>query len=106
MLLITLRVYATGGMLMTIGDLNGVSKSTVSKVVARVTHNLALLKDQFIEFPQSREELCKAKQAFFGIAKFPKVVAAIDCTHIKIISPGGNSAEIYRISLSIPLLVC
>lgn len=43
MFLITLRVYATGGMLRTIGDVYGVSTSTVSKVVAVVTYNLARL---------------------------------------------------------------
>lgn len=64
--------------LMTIGDLNGVSKSTISSVVGRVSHHIAMLKDHFIVFPQD----------FFQIAKFPKVIATRDCTHIKILSPG------------------
>ncbi|PSN30960.1 putative nuclease HARBI1 [Blattella germanica] len=30
------------------------------------------------------------------IAKFPKVIGAIDCTHIRLQSPGGNTAEQYH----------
>lgn len=33
---------------------------------------------------------------FFKIAKFPKVLGAIDCTHVRIVSPGGDDVEIYR----------
>lgn len=95
MLLITLRLYATGGMLMTIGDLNGVSKSTISKVVTRVSHYIALLRDHFIKFPKSQQEIYQSKQEFYNIAKFPKVIAAIDCTHVKIISPGKPIYVIY-----------
>lgn len=88
MFLITLRVYATGGMLRTIGDVYGVSTSTVSKVVAVVTYNLARLGKKFITFPNTPGELLKCKQDFYDIAKFPQVVAALDCTHVKIVSPG------------------
>lgn len=35
-------------------------------------------------------------QEFYNIARFPKFIEALDCTHVKIISPGGNNAEIYR----------
>ena len=37
-LLITLGAYAIGGILMTLGDGNGVSISSVSKAVGNVTH--------------------------------------------------------------------
>lgn len=88
MFLITLRVYATGGMLRTIGDVYGVSTSTVSKVVGVVTYYIARLGKRFITFPNTPEELLKTKQEFYDIAKFPQVVAALDCTHVRIISPG------------------
>lgn len=64
---------------MTIGDINGVSKSLVSEVVARVTHNIALLKDRFIEFPQGEDQILQAMKDFYDIA--PNVIAANDCTH-------------------------
>ncbi|KAJ3663949.1 hypothetical protein Zmor_008162 [Zophobas morio] len=36
------------------------------------------------------------QQGFYQLARFPQVVGALDCTHIKIKSPGGENAEIYR----------
>lgn len=96
MLLIALRFYATGGMLMTIGDLNGVVKSTVSKIVTKVSHSIALLRETFIYMPKSKTDIQQSAQNFYKIAKFPNVVAAIDCTHVKIISPGGDTAELFR----------
>lgn len=36
------------------------------------------------------------RQKFYNIAKFPRCVGAIDCTHVKIISPGRLDGEIYR----------
>lgn len=38
----------------------------------------------------------KAAEKFYGIASFPRVIGAIDCTLVKIDSPGGDDAEIYR----------
>ncbi|KAG0444205.1 hypothetical protein HPB47_014053 [Ixodes persulcatus] len=33
---------------------------------------------------------------FFEMARFPGVTACIDCTHVRINSPGGDDAEVYR----------
>lgn len=33
---------------------------------------------------------------FYELANFPAVLGAIDCTHIAIQSPGGDTAELYR----------
>ena len=33
---------------------------------------------------------------FFDFARFPGVLGAIDCTHIAVQSPGGNTPELYR----------
>lgn len=35
-------------------------------------------------------------EAFYRIAAFPRVIGALDCTHVKIQSPGGEHAELYR----------
>lgn len=40
--------------------------------------------------PQSRAEIQEVQAGFYKIAKFPKVIGAIDCTHIKIQSPGKH----------------
>lgn len=36
------------------------------------------------------------RQKFYEIAHFPGVIGCIDCTHIKIRSPGGATSEVYR----------
>lgn len=88
MFLLTLRFYATGGMMMSIGDMTGVSVSTVSKVVTLVSHHIALMKDHFIHMPENEEEIVSTRNKFFSVAKFPRVIGALDCTHVKIQSPG------------------
>ncbi|CAH0731376.1 unnamed protein product, partial [Brenthis ino] len=47
----------------------------------------------FIQLPRGSEEIRKTQEEFYKIARFPRVISAIDCTHIKIQSPGGNIAE-------------
>lgn len=94
--LLTLRFYATGSMLIVCGDFIGIHKSTASRIVKLVSHTIALLREQFVNFPNNENDIKKLKQDFFNIAKFPMVVGALDCTHVKIKSPGGDNAEAYR----------
>ncbi|KAH7961883.1 hypothetical protein HPB52_013099 [Rhipicephalus sanguineus] len=35
-------------------------------------------------------------EEFYRIANFPGVTGCIDCTHVKIKSPGGDDAEVFR----------
>ncbi|XP_036319854.1 putative nuclease HARBI1 [Rhagoletis pomonella] len=46
--------------------------------------------------PKNSAELEIVNRSFHRIANFPKVVGCIDCTHVKIQSPGGVNAEIFR----------
>ncbi|XP_023931601.1 putative nuclease HARBI1 [Lingula anatina] len=94
-LLLTLRFYATGTFQMACGDLCDISQSSASRIIKRVSEGIASLKPQFIRFPEG-QELQNMKLGFWRIAGFPGVVGAIDCTHIKIPSPGGVDAELYR----------
>ena len=92
-ILLTLRFYACGNFLITVGDFCVVSISAASRAVKEVSTAIASLSKAFIKFPQdTRNTVAK----FYNIAKFPKVVGAIDCTHVRIQSPGGDDAEIYR----------
>lgn len=91
-LLIVLQFYALG----TVGDFSGVCKATVSVIIQRVSFAIASLRKDFIKMPQSDEELSTASYAFYDIAKFPRSIGAIDCTHVKIQSPGGDNAEHLR----------
>lgn len=42
------------------------------------------------------EEINTVIENFHKIGSFPKVIGAIDCTHVPIASPGGNKAEYFR----------
>lgn len=87
-LLITLRLYATNGFLITMGDYGGMDKSTVSRIIVRVSKAIASLAHIYIKLPQTQEEISQAQRNFYNIAAFPRIIGAIDCTHIKIQSPG------------------
>ncbi|ENN80826.1 hypothetical protein YQE_02759, partial [Dendroctonus ponderosae] len=41
-------------------------------------------------------QIINTQYRFSQIASFPRVIGCIDCTHIRIISPGGNDAEVFR----------
>lgn len=87
-LLSTLRFYATGSNQLTIGDYAGFSKSTAHRIVHRVSCAIASLRPQFIKFPETIEEINSTQGDFHKIARFPRVIGAMDCTHVKIQSPG------------------
>lgn len=96
MVLGTLRYLATGSILQVIGDVNGFDKSTASRVIAKVIRAIAQLHQQFIKMPDTPVEQERVKIEFYRIARFPNCIGSIDCTHIKIQSPGGDNAEIFR----------
>ncbi|XP_023312753.1 putative nuclease HARBI1 [Anoplophora glabripennis] len=94
-LLIALRFYATGSFQTVMGDVHGISKATVCRCVKKVSEAIASLRESYIEFPQN-EELGTVAKKFFELGRFPGVIGALDCTHIPILSPGGNMGEIFR----------
>lgn len=83
-LLIALRFYAKGGFHSETCDLHGVSRSSVSRIVKRVSDAIINNLWNKIEFP---DELITVKEGFHAIANFPNVVGAIDGTLIPIIAP-------------------
>jgi nuclease HARBI1 len=99
-LLMTLRFYALGSMLIAVGDFIGVHKSTACRIVYRVTDAIARLAPDYIMFPNTEEEIAKTHIGFFRIARFPRVIGAIDCTHIKIQSPGKIINTIANINIT------
>ncbi|XP_028039897.1 putative nuclease HARBI1 isoform X2 [Bombyx mandarina] len=86
-LLCTLRYFATGNFLLTVGDLCGISVATSSRIIKRVANAIVTLRKEFIRFPNSQEEISTVKGQFYKIARFPNVLGCIDCTHVKIQSP-------------------
>ena len=95
-LLLTLRFFATGSILLVVGDFVGVSKASASIIVDQVSTAIAGLGQHYIKMPTILEEQRAVQENFYRIARFPCVLGAIDCTHVKIQSPGGNNAEHYR----------
>ncbi|XP_040075008.3 uncharacterized protein LOC115324640 [Ixodes scapularis] len=95
-LLVTLRFYGAGTFQVVTGDLVNVSKPTVCRAVGVVTQLIArhLFRD-LVHFP-SAAEFNTVMMDFFALAKFPAVTGCIDCTHVRIKSPGGDDAEVFR----------
>lgn len=50
----------------------------------------------FINVSNNENEQVLIQQGFYNIARFPRVLLAIDCTHVRIQSPGRNQAEQFR----------
>lgn len=95
-LLTCLRVYSTGGHLDAIADFMVMDLSTVSRILVRVSEAVAEMYNDYISPPRNDDDTRKTQQDFFDIASFPRVIGTIDSTHIRIQSPGGDDAEIYR----------
>nr|CAI5843087.1 unnamed protein product [Callosobruchus analis] len=95
-LLLTLRFYATGSMLRSVADFTGVSIASACRIIKKVSGSIAELGEHYIKMPSTNEELEVTAAEFYRKARFPRVIGAIDCTLIRIDSPGGDDAEIYR----------
>ncbi|KAF0697940.1 Uncharacterized protein FWK35_00036912 [Aphis craccivora] len=68
-----LRYLATGSFLLTVADL---------------TEPIARHRSKFIYFPNKVVDMRKVISGFYSVSSFPRVVGAVDCTHIKIQSTG------------------
>lgn len=89
-LLITLRFLASGSMQLVVADVVRASQPTVSRVLVKVCDALLLHFRTFIRMPETNAEREQAAVDFYRFAHFPRTIGAIDCTHIKLQSPGGN----------------
>lgn len=94
-LLIALRFYASGSLYITMGDFGGIHKTTAGKIIKRVTSAIVQLRHIYLRLPR-QDEMNLIQQQFYEIARFPRVIGAVDCTHIRICNPGGNNAENFR----------
>ncbi|XP_042147351.1 putative nuclease HARBI1 [Ixodes scapularis] len=93
---VTLRFYGAGTFQVVTGDLVNVSQPTVCRAVGVVTQLIArhLFRD-LVHFP-SAAQINTVMLDFFALAKFPGVTGCTDCTHVRIKSPGGDDAEVFR----------
>ena len=89
--LVTLRFLASGSFQQVTGDtVASLDKSTVCRIIRRVTVALSRKLDEFVKFPASQEERDVIKQGLYEIANFPCAIGIIDGTHIRIIAPTDN----------------
>lgn len=92
--LITLRFLATGSFLQVTGDtIAGADKSTVSRIVRRVTLAISRKLDDFVKFPQTLQEKDEIKQGFYDLGGFPCVIGCVDGSHVRIIAPSENECN-------------
>lgn len=82
LLLAVLRYFATGHFQVTDGDLYGLSKSYVSKLVKLISSIIASKSRSFIRFP-TESEFDAVKDKFKKIACFPNVIGCIDGCQIR-----------------------
>ncbi|XP_011705880.1 PREDICTED: putative nuclease HARBI1 [Wasmannia auropunctata] len=92
-LLLTLRIYATGLFLITMGDFSGVSTTSAHYIIHRVSAAIARLRPRYIQFPSTEEKIRKEQLCFYNIAAFPRVIGCMDCTHVHTC---GENAELFR----------
>lgn len=95
-LLITLRYYSCGSCTTVMESDFSVTKSTITRIVHKVTVLLASLREYFVRMPMSKKEREQTSEEFLKICNFPGVLGAIDTTHVRILSPGGDNAEDFR----------
>ncbi|KAL2099436.1 hypothetical protein ACEWY4_005916 [Coilia grayii] len=93
----TLAFLATGSFQREIGDRSGVSQPSLSRIMPSVLRAINSLAGRYIQFPYDDAQQTVIKMAFYGIAEFPNVVGAIDCTHVRLKPPSvGDYAYINR----------
>lgn len=90
-----LQLYAHGTFQVVTSDLIKVSQPTVCRTVNKVTGLIARhLFRELVHFPEA-EEYGEVMHAFYMIGGFPGVTGCIACTHVRIKSPGGDTAEVF-----------
>lgn len=90
-----LRFLSTGGFYSAVGDLHGISKETTYRIVKQVACAVASLHSQYIVFSEDHSSMRQRKLQFYNIAQFPRILGAIDCTHIRLVF-NVNPAESRR----------
>ena len=87
--LITLRLLASGSFLEV--TFLSYDKSTVSRVIRRVTKALAAKVNDFVKFPATRNERDEVKRGLFRIGGFPCSIGCIDGTLTRRFVPKDGS---------------
>lgn len=82
--LVTLRFLASGTFQSVIGDMAGVTQSSVSRVVNSVVNVLSQKAMRDIKMPTDILEIARTARGFFRVSGFPREIGAIDGNHTSI----------------------
>ncbi|XP_052806599.1 putative nuclease HARBI1 [Mya arenaria] len=87
---IALRYYASGSFMQVVGDTHGRHKSTVCRVVDKVTKEIVKRHKQYIKWPVDEATKRRVKSEFSNIAGFPGVIGCVDGSHVRFIKPSPD----------------
>ncbi|XP_042210294.1 putative nuclease HARBI1 [Homarus americanus] len=88
--LVALRVYASGTFQHVLGDTVGLTQASVSRIIRDVTQILTERARFEIKMPTGNVQIARTVQGFARIRNLPRVIGAIDGTHIPIKAPIEN----------------
>lgn len=84
-ILVALHFYGNGSQYHSIGDMHGIHKSTVCRIVNRVSRTIVrILFPKYVRWPNNCAHI---SGGFFNIAGFPRVAGAVDGTLIPMKTP-------------------
>ena len=90
----TLYYLADEGRLRKVSNVFGIGKSTVSKIVRRVTQAISkYLGSKYIVLPTDQLELEDLVSNFYSAHGFPQCIGAVDGTHVGIKKPSQNASD-------------
>ena len=74
----------------------GLAKPTVVKCCHEFVEAICCLQDDFLKLPSTKADMGRKIEGFSEKSKFPKVVAAIDGSHIPIKAPKENHDDFFN----------
>jgi hypothetical protein len=89
-ILTALRFYATGSFQNVIGDTHGIHRSSVSRIISRVSNALSGVINNYVYLPNDENGFRLLKQGFYERGRFPNVLGAVDGTLIPIKKPSTD----------------
>lgn len=96
--LVFLFWLASGASYRVVSRVFGMPRSTVHRIVHRVTEEVVAIRQKVIHLPKTAEDLAAVTLGFAGLARnqaFSKAAGAIDICHVRIKPPSGPDGRCY-----------
>ena len=95
-LLASLHFLASGSFQTTVGAVAGISQPSFSVILSEVLTAFLRRMGRYIVFPRTENARLEIKRAFHAVAGFPRVIGAIDCTHVLSDSTSSHGACVQK----------